>query len=111
MGPITLKNTVQKNFDLGIYLGVTHVIVLSVGTSGATVSPSSSSICSRIDLSVVALTPRSTPEYITLAVDFCATPIPTPIELNIVACVQAEELKHKIINANIRIIITVLIVL
>ena len=86
-------------------------MLVFLGTSGATSSPESSSICSRMLLSVVALTPRSTPEYITLAVDFCATPDAIPILLNSVACEQAEELKHKSINAHIRIIITVLIVL
>ena len=86
-------------------------MLLLGGISGATGSPSSSNICSRMLLSVVALTPKSTPEYTTLAVDFCATPDAMPIELNNVACEQPnKELKHKAINIT-RINIILLIVL
>lgn len=80
-------------------------MLVSWGTSGATVSPESSSICSRIDLSVVALTPTSMVLYTILAVDFCATPIPTPKLLNSVAWLQALTVMYKLIIAIIRIII------
>lgn len=75
------------------------------GTSGATSSPESSSICSRIDLSVVALTPTSMVLYTIEAVDFCATPIPTPKLDSSVAWLQALTVMYKLIIAIIRIII------
>lgn len=80
-------------------------MLVSWGTSGATVSPESSSMCSRIDLSVVALTPTSMVLYTIEAVDFCATPIPTPKLLNSVAWLQALTVMYKLIIAIIRIII------
>ena len=102
MGPSTLKNILQKNFDLEIYLGVTHSMVLLlvlVVRWDPSVSVGLSSTCSLIDFPVVDDTPRSTPEYTVDNVLFWATPIPTPIELNRVACEQPiKELKHKTIN-------------
>ena len=69
------KNIDRKKFLYEIYLGVTHVIAPSSSMSSCKCDPSvsvvpSPSICSRIDLSVVALTPKSTPEYMVLTVDF-----------------------------------------
>ena len=86
-------------------MGVTHSMLVLWGTSGATSSPESSSICSRIDLSVVALTPTSMVLYTIEAVDFCATPIPTPKLDSSVAWLQALTVMYKLIIAIIRIII------
>ena len=77
MGILSQRNMLQKNFEVEIYLGVTHSMVLLlvlVVRWDPSVSVGLSSTCSLIDFPVVLDTPRSTPEYTVDNVLFWATP-------------------------------------